>query len=108
MNWTLRLFGLWLSAAVVALAATITDSDALYFLSGFLAVLPLGAWLYGRLSLQSLALHTRPATPVAAGVELAVPVEVLNSGALPRFNILVGAILPTGLSAVNPPTDHAE
>lgn len=89
MSRATRWFAIVSCGLAIALVAVIVSSDALYFVSGFLLMIPLGASLYGWLSLQSVSVLCRSALPVHAGETIEIPIEVVNHGTFPRFNLEV-------------------
>ncbi|HET6384795.1 MAG TPA: DUF58 domain-containing protein [Armatimonadota bacterium] len=104
---TLRHFSLIAVALSVALASALIDADPLYFLSAFLLMIPVAAYLFGQLTVRHLRLAPVAASPVMSGETVEFPIEVENRGFLPRFQIRLRAALPPGLTAEGARRDSA-
>ena len=97
MNRTIRRIALAACILGVFPTAIISGSNALFFLSAFILGLAPATYLFGIISLRGLRAVCETASPVLAGEDLEIPVEVSNPGALPRFNISARVHLPPHL-----------
>ncbi|NET89982.1 MAG: DUF58 domain-containing protein [Kamptonema sp. SIO1D9] len=96
-RWLVPSFAGWVLAGIAICffgAATNTMAGWLYVISGVIfALLALGAFLVAR-SLKNLKVHRKPISPVSAGDELTVELEIENPTKKPKSLLEVYDLLP--------------